>query len=179
MKEISTLLVKLHIIFARMQRVNQHARPSIIQVGCLTCCYQVCALDHANVGTADLDYSSVPCHRNASPQHSTQFTPLVAGKKLHRHFVYGLSIYSGPDSNACSLLWIKHATSRDVVTAKCLWKLQVNSIIAHVTKYVICAYPARKWLNFASIFTDHSSAREIILTIALSSSGNKFRYVVV
>ena len=93
--------------------------------------------------------------------------------------LFTVSIYSGPDSNACSLLWIKHATSRDVVTANRLWKLHVNSIIAHVTKYVICAYPARKWLNFASIFTDHSSAREIILTIALSSSGNKFRYVVV
>ena len=53
MKEIYILLVKLHIIFSRMQRVNQHARPSIIQVGCPTCCYQVCALDHANVGTAD------------------------------------------------------------------------------------------------------------------------------
>ena len=60
-----TLLVKFHIIFSRMQRVNQHARPSIIQVGCPTCCYQVCALDHANVGTADLDYSSGLCHRNA------------------------------------------------------------------------------------------------------------------
>ena len=65
MKEICTLLVKLHIIFSRMQRVDQRARPSIIQVGCPTCCYQVCALDHANVGTADLDYSSGPCHRNA------------------------------------------------------------------------------------------------------------------
>ena len=64
MKEICTLLVKLHIIFCRMQRVNQHARPSIIQVGCPTCCYQVCALDHANGGTADLDLSSGTCHRN-------------------------------------------------------------------------------------------------------------------
>ena len=64
MKEICTLLVKLHIIFSRMQRVK-HARPSIIQMGCPTCCYQVCALDHANVGTADQDYSSGPCHRNA------------------------------------------------------------------------------------------------------------------
>ena len=64
MKEICTLLVKLHIIFSRMQRVNQHARPSIIQVGCPTCCYQVCELDHANVGTADLDYSSGHWHRN-------------------------------------------------------------------------------------------------------------------
>ena len=60
MKEICTLLVKLHIIFSRMQRVNQHARPSIIQVRSPTCCYQVCALDHANVGTADLDYNSGP-----------------------------------------------------------------------------------------------------------------------
>ena len=55
MKEICTLLAKLHIIFSRMQKVNQHARPSIIQVGCPTYCYQVCALDHANGGTADLD----------------------------------------------------------------------------------------------------------------------------
>ena len=38
MKEICTLLVKFHIIFSRMQRVNQHARPSIIQVGCPTWC---------------------------------------------------------------------------------------------------------------------------------------------
>ena len=64
MKEICTLLVKLHIIFSRMQRVNKHARPSIIQVGCPTCCYQVCALDHANGGAADLDYGSEHCHRN-------------------------------------------------------------------------------------------------------------------
>ena len=69
----------------------------------------------------------------------------------------------GPDSNACSLLWIKHATSRDVVANR--WWKTVNRIIAHVTNYVICAYPARKWLNFASIFTDHSSAREIIWTL--------------
>ena len=54
MKKICTLL----------QRVNQHAKPSIIQVGCPTCCYQVCALDHANGGAADLDYGSEHCHRN-------------------------------------------------------------------------------------------------------------------
>ena len=41
-----------------MQRVNLHARLSIRQVGCPTCCYQVCALDHAKWGTADLDYPS-------------------------------------------------------------------------------------------------------------------------
>ena len=48
-----------HLAFSRMQRVNQHARPSIIQVGCPTCCYQVYALDHAIVGTADLDYIAI------------------------------------------------------------------------------------------------------------------------
>ena len=63
MNEICTLLVKLHIICSRMERVNLHARPSIIQVGCPTC-YQVCALDHAKGGTADLDYRSEPCHLN-------------------------------------------------------------------------------------------------------------------
>ena len=47
MKEIWTLLVKLYIICSRMQRVNLHARHSIIQVKRPTCCYQVCALDHA------------------------------------------------------------------------------------------------------------------------------------
>ena len=65
MKEICTLLTKLYIICSRMQRVNLHARPSIIQVGCTTCSYQVCALDHAKWGTADLDYHSEPCRRNA------------------------------------------------------------------------------------------------------------------
>ena len=49
-----------------MQRVNQHARPSIIQVGCPTCCYQVRPLDHANGGAADLDYGSEHWHRNLS-----------------------------------------------------------------------------------------------------------------
>ena len=47
MKEICTLLLKLYIICSRMQRVNLHARPSNIQVGCTTCCYHVCAPDHA------------------------------------------------------------------------------------------------------------------------------------
>ena len=66
MKEICTLLVKLHIIFSRMQRVDQHARPSIIQVGCPTCCYQVRPLDHANGGAADLNYGSEHWHRNVT-----------------------------------------------------------------------------------------------------------------
>ena len=44
MKEIWTLLVKLCIICSRMQRVNLHARHSIIQVKRPTCCYQVCAV---------------------------------------------------------------------------------------------------------------------------------------
>ena len=36
----------------------------IIQVGCPTCCYQVCELDHAKGGTADLAHPSKPCHFN-------------------------------------------------------------------------------------------------------------------
>ena len=47
-----------------MQRVNLHARPSIMQVGCPTCCYHVCALDHVKRGTADLDHPSELCYRN-------------------------------------------------------------------------------------------------------------------
>ena len=47
-----------------MERVNLHAKPSIIQVWCPTCCYQVCALDHAKGGTADLDHPSQRFHRN-------------------------------------------------------------------------------------------------------------------
>ena len=64
MKKIYTLLVKLHVICSRMQRVNLHARPSIIQVGYPTCCYQACALDHAKWGTVDLDYHSLHCRPN-------------------------------------------------------------------------------------------------------------------
>ena len=63
-KEIRTLLVKIQSICSNMQRVNLHARPSVIQVGCPTCFYQVCALDHAKEGTADLAHPSEPCHRN-------------------------------------------------------------------------------------------------------------------
>ena len=54
----------LHIICFRMQIVNLHARPSITQMGWPTCCCWVCALNHAKVGDADLDYLSEPCHRN-------------------------------------------------------------------------------------------------------------------
>ena len=77
MKEICTLLVKSHIILSRMQRVNQHARPSIIQAGCPTCCFQVCALDHENGGTADLDYSSGPWHRNDLKKQNKQRSVLI------------------------------------------------------------------------------------------------------
>ena len=47
-----------------MQTVNLHARPSIKHVVRPTCCYQVCALDHAKGVTTDLDYHSEACHRN-------------------------------------------------------------------------------------------------------------------
>ena len=58
-----------YILFApECKRVNLHARTSNIQVGHPTCCYQVCALDYAKGGTADLDYSLGPCHRNAENQ---------------------------------------------------------------------------------------------------------------
>ena len=60
-----------------MQRVNLHAGPSIIQVGCPTCCYHVCALDHAKGGTADLDYPSVPYHRNDNAALQSEHRPCV------------------------------------------------------------------------------------------------------
>ena len=60
-----------------MQRVGLHARPSIIQVGCPTCCYQVCALNHAKVGDADLNYPSEPCHRNANFNIFTEPKPVI------------------------------------------------------------------------------------------------------
>ena len=74
MKKIYTLSVKLHIIFSRMQRVNQHVRSSIIQVECPTCCYQVCALDHAKGGAADLDNHSETCHRNVDEGHRCRYS---------------------------------------------------------------------------------------------------------
>ena len=71
-----------------MQRVNLHARPSIIQVGCPACCYQVCPLDHAKGGTADLDYHSEPYHRN-------DFEP-AAGNFVVPIDMYQLKILSDP-----------------------------------------------------------------------------------
>ena len=54
-------------------RVNLHTTPFIIQVGCLTCCYQVCALDHAKGGgggTANLAHPSKACQRNVKCSNS-------------------------------------------------------------------------------------------------------------
>ena len=73
MKEICTLLVKLQVI---------------IQVGCPTCCYQVCALDHANGGAADLDYGSEHCRRNEP----FLMDSLVLGKCIY-NFRYVIFIY--------------------------------------------------------------------------------------
>ena len=58
-----SLLVKLHIICSSMQRVNLHARPSVIQVGYPTMLSGVCT-GPCKGGTADLDYPSKPCHHN-------------------------------------------------------------------------------------------------------------------
>ena len=78
MKEICTLLVKLYFICSRMQRVNLHARPSTKQVGCPTC-YQMCALDHAKGGTANLDYPSESYHRNdLSTQTAYKTDPIIS-----------------------------------------------------------------------------------------------------
>ena len=67
-----------------MQRVNLHARPSIIQVGCPTRCHQVCALNHAKVSDTDLDYPSEPCHCNVSiaKLHLPWITPAIC--KMYR-----------------------------------------------------------------------------------------------
>ena len=97
MKEICSLLVKLHIIFFRMQRVHQHVRLPIIQVACPTCCYQVCALGHANVGTADLDYSLVPCHRNVPRSMSSTRAKVCTT-------AFGLCIRSSRASQSCTSL---------------------------------------------------------------------------
>ena len=81
-----------------MQRVNLHARPSIIQVGCPTCCYQVCALDHAKGDTADLSYRSQPYHHNATtPTPGGCFTNVSHALKnniakiynARHHIIYG------------------------------------------------------------------------------------------
>ena len=147
MKETCTLLVKLHTIFSRMQRVNQHARPSIIQVGFPTYCYQVCALDHANVGTANLDYSSGPCHRNP-PQ-----TFACADKDLFRissHSTNSQSkIYFGINTNVLflkkQLIWVFESRK----SVHCWW-----SYITFVAEckvrcptccYQACALGHAKW----------------------------------
>ena len=112
MKEICTLLVKLHIIFSRMQRVNQHARPSIIQVGCPTCCYQVCALDHANVGTADPDYRSGHCHRN--------------GCRLCRYVLMETKVICHGDRALSAMVLIKVSWNIPVSATKRIIKLSDN-----------------------------------------------------
>ena len=86
----STELVKISAAHSTKSRFI--ARPSIIQVGCPTCCYEVCALNHAKWDTADLDYPSEPCHRDAASQlcyklSMISFLPLFIWEiELKRHF---------------------------------------------------------------------------------------------
>ena len=62
---------------------------SIIQVGCPTCCYQVCALDHAKGGDADLDYPSEPCHRKEhSLYHGTLWTAMMWFEGVTYHMAF-------------------------------------------------------------------------------------------
>ena len=105
-------------------------------------------------------YHTKNAQNRTSPQHLTQFTPpAVAGKKTHRHF------FTVARARFKCVFFIVNKTCHIAIRRSESVMKAVNRIIAHVTNYVICAYPARKWLNFASIFTDHSSAREIILTL--------------
>ena len=105
------------------------------------------------------------CHtktaqNRTSPQHLTQFTPpAVAGKKRTA------ILFTVARARFKCVFFIVNQTCHIARRRSESVMKTVNRIIAHVTNYVICAYPARKWLNFASIFTDHSSAREIILTL--------------
>ena len=105
------------------------------------------------------------CHtktaqNRTSPQHLTQFTPpAVAGKKRTA------ILFTVARARFKCVFFIVNQTCHIARRRSESVMKTVNRIIAHVINYVICAYPARKWLNFASIFTDHSSAREIILTL--------------
>ena len=105
------------------------------------------------------------CHtktaqNRTSPQHLTQFTPpAVAGKKRTA------ILFTVARARFKCVFFIVNQTCHIARRRSESVMKTVNRIIAHVTNYVICAYPARKWLNFALIFTDHSSAREIILTL--------------
>ena len=82
----------------------------------------------------------------------------------------------GPDSNAYSLLWIKHVTSRDVVANRSRGIGHENCQLDHCTCNKLCdmLISCKKILRQYSQTIRHA-AREIILTVALSSSGNKFR----
>ena len=105
------------------------------------------------------------CHtktaqKRTSPQHLTQFTPpAVAGKKRTA------ILFTVARARFKCVFFIVNQTCHIARRRSESVMKTVNRIIAHVTNYVICAYPARKWLNFALIFTDHSSAREIISTL--------------
>ena len=96
-----------YISVAPEYRVNLHARPSIIQLGCPTC-YQVCALDHAKGGTADLDYPLEPCHCNVTSI-SSGFSGTFPQKLAHflthssswRYYTLCYYMYAGAVWHAC------------------------------------------------------------------------------
>ena len=118
MKEICILLVKLYIICSRMQRVNLHVRPSIIQVGCPTCCYQVCALDHERgvlqtwitiqSPVVIMEYRKMsPCFLPCSPPAATVTTSSSVERPPSS---LGFLTESGSSLEPCFLTW--GATSR-------------------------------------------------------------------
>ena len=85
--------------------------PSIIQVGCPTCCYQVCALNHAKVGNADPGYPSEPCHRNVLSRAQSKLRLCSANHRtgywsnLAQRTVYSLWARSNLPCDWLSTVW--------------------------------------------------------------------------
>ena len=116
-------------------------------------------------------YHTKNAQNRSPPQHSAQLTPpAVAGKKRTA------ILFTVARARFKCVFFIVNKTCHIARRRNESVMKTVNWIITHVTNYVICAYPARKWFNLASIFTDHSSAREIILTLHCHQAATNYTF---
>ena len=164
-----------------MQRVNLHARTSIIQVGCPTCCYQVCVLDHAMRGTADLGHPSQPCHRNGYNFRNKICRELKMGAilKILKYYtqlqfvIKYEKIVPNHDKNMCFSWWWRHRWRHRVASNRpSIFLYKWNNYFFMITKNrakisslnLLCIGIMRLWLHFY---------KSIFMTSLMTSPGHK------
>ena len=132
----------------------------------IICVYRTCyGLQH--------QYHTKNAQNRTPPQHLAQFTPpAVAGKKRTA------ILFTVARARFKCVFFIVNKTCHIARRRSESVMKTVNWIIAHVTNYVICAYIfCKKMTQFRVNILRPFVSQGNHFDVALSSSGNKFRYV--